>query len=178
MGKAGGTPKSTERKYYNGEIPFLSISDITEQGKYIYNTEKSITQEGLDNSSAWLVPKYSINYAMYASVGYLSINKIDLATSQAIFNMYFDDYKLTEYVYYYLNYIREIRLLEKLVGTNTQSNLSALIMRDLDINLTINEERYKIIKLLNFFDFLNKKQSSKIKKLKHRKKALLQKMFV
>ncbi|REH94583.1 restriction endonuclease subunit S [Staphylococcus felis] len=178
IGKAGGTPKSTERKYYNGEIPFLSISDITEQGKYIYNTEKSITQEGLDNSSAWLVPKYSINYAMYASVGYLSINKIDLATSQAIFNMYFDDYKLTEYVYYYLNYIREIRLLEKLVGTNTQSNLSALIMRDLDINLTINEERYKIIKLLNFFDFLNKKQSSKIKKLKHRKKALLQKMFV
>ena len=38
-GKAGGTPTSTNKEYYNGEIPFLSINDITKQGKYVRCTK-------------------------------------------------------------------------------------------------------------------------------------------
>ena len=45
-GKAGGTPTSTNKEYYDGEIPFLSINDITEQGKYIYSTEKHLSEKG------------------------------------------------------------------------------------------------------------------------------------
>ncbi|WP_454306475.1 restriction endonuclease subunit S [Staphylococcus hominis] len=177
-GKAGGTPKSTESKYYNGEIPFLSISDITEQGKFVMNTEKTITQEGLDNSTAWLVPINSINYAMYASVGYLSINKFEVATSQAIFNMVFEDNNLVEYIYYYLNYVRDKGVLEKLVGTGTQSNLSASIMKSMDIRLPSYHEMLKITVFLSKFDELVKSQFNKVEKLKQRKKGLLQKMFV
>ncbi|MBW0765443.1 restriction endonuclease subunit S [Mammaliicoccus fleurettii] len=177
-GKAGGTPKSTESKYYNGEVPFLSISDITEQGKFIMNTEKSITQEGVDNSTAWLVPVNSINYAMYASVGYLSINKIEVATSQAIFNMVFEDNNLVEYIYYYLNHIRDKGILEKLVGTGTQSNLSASIMKSMYIKLPDYEEMVKITDFLSKVDKLIEKQNQKIDGLKERKKGFLQKMFV
>src|SRR5699024_1313709 len=177
-GKAGGTPKSTESKYYNGEVPFLSISDITEQGKFIMNTEKSITQEGVDNSTAWLVPVNSINYAMYASVGYLSINKIEVATSQAIFNMVFEDNNLVEYIYYYLNHIRDKGILEKLVGTGTQSNLSASIMKRMYIKLPDYEEMVKITDFLSKVDKLIEKQNQKIDGLKERKKGFLQKMFV
>ncbi len=177
-GKAGGTPKSTESKYYNGEVPFLSISDITEQGKFIMNTEKSITQEGVDNSTAWLVPVNSINYAMYASVGYLSINKIEVATSQAIFNMVFEDNNLVEYIYYYLNHIRDKGILEKLVGTGTQSNLSASIMKSMYIKLPGYEEMVKITDFLSKVDKLIEKQNQKIDGLKERKKGFLQKMFV
>ncbi|MBO1198386.1 restriction endonuclease subunit S [Staphylococcus simiae] len=176
-GKAGGTPKSTESKYYNGDISFLSISDITEQGKFLRQTEKSITQAGLENSTAWVVPKNSINYAMYASVGYLSINKIEVATSQAIFNMVFNNYSLVEYLYYYLNYIRDTGILEKLVGTGTQSNLSASTMKNMNVNLP---EFNEMVKICNFFSKLDdfiEKQSAKIKLLKERKKGLLQKMF-
>ena len=86
-GKAGGTPKSTVKDYYNGNINFLSISDMTNQGKYINYTEKTITELGIENSSAWLVPKNSLIYSMYASVGFVSINNIELATSQAMFSM-------------------------------------------------------------------------------------------
>ncbi len=177
-GKAGGTPKSTESKYYNGEVPFLSISDITKQGKFIMNTEKSITQEGVDNSTAWLVPVNSINYAMYASVGYLSINKIEVATSQAIFNMVFEDNNLVEYIYYYLNHIRDKGILEKLVGTGTQSNLSASIMKSIYIKLPDYEEMVKITVFLSKVDKLIEKQNQKIDGLKKRKQGLLQKMFV
>ncbi|SUN25573.1 restriction endonuclease S subunit [Staphylococcus cohnii] len=177
-GKAGGTPKSTESKYYNGEVPFLSISDITEQGKFIMNTEKSITQEGVDNSTAWLVPVNSINYAMYASVGYLSINKIEVATSQAIFNMVFEDNNLVEYIYYYLNHIRDKGILEKLVGTGTQSNLSASIMKNMYIKLPDYEEMVKITDFLSKVDKLIEKQNQKIDRLKEHKKGFLQKMFI
>ncbi|MGC3206543.1 restriction endonuclease subunit S, partial [Enterococcus faecalis] len=47
--------------------------------------------EGLKNSSAWIVPKESISLAMYASVGKVAILKLDIATSQAFYNMIFED---------------------------------------------------------------------------------------
>lgn len=59
-GKAGGTPTSTNKEYYNGEIPFLSINDITKQGKYVRYTENHLSRSGLENSSAWVVPEYSL----------------------------------------------------------------------------------------------------------------------
>src|SRR5690606_19398798 len=72
-GGSGGTPTSTNPNYYNGNIPFLSITDITNSTGYIYNTKKSITELGLNNSAAWLVPKEAISLAMYASVGKVAI---------------------------------------------------------------------------------------------------------
>lgn len=177
-GKAGGTPKSSEIKYYNGKIPFLSISDITEQGKFINSTEKNITQEGLDNSTAWLVPINSINYAMYASVGYLSINKVEVATSQAIFNMVFDNYNLTEYIYYYLNHVRNKGILNKLVGTGTQSNLSASIMKNMIISLPSSDEMLKISEFFSELDKLLIVQFERFNKFNKLKQGLLQKMFI
>ncbi|WFH01198.1 hypothetical protein M1771_04700 [Spiroplasma citri] len=56
-GKSGGTPSTKNKDFYNGEILFLSIKDGTNQGKYIFQTEKTITKKGLKNSSAWLVPQ-------------------------------------------------------------------------------------------------------------------------
>lgn len=60
--KAGGTPKFTVKEYYGSNISFLSINDMTSQGKYIQSTEKHIPEQGLNNSSAWLVPKKKILY--------------------------------------------------------------------------------------------------------------------
>ena len=75
-GKAGGTPTSTNKEYYNGEIPFLSINDITKQGKYVRYTENHLSRSGLENSSAWVVPEYSLIISMYASVGLVTINEV------------------------------------------------------------------------------------------------------
>lgn len=102
-GKAGGTPTSTNKEYYNGEIPFLSINDITKQGKYVRYTENHLSQSGLENSSAWVVPKYSLIMSMYASVGLVTINEIPITTSQAMFAMQLKDKDLLDYLYYYLS---------------------------------------------------------------------------
>ena len=131
-GKAGGTPTSTNKEYYNGEIPFLSINDITKQGKYVRCTENYLSQSGLANSSAWVVPKYSLIMSMYASVGLVTINEMPLATSQAMFAMQLKDKNLLDYLYYYLSYFK-YRHIHKYLGTGTQSNINADIVRGIMI---------------------------------------------
>ena len=131
-GKAGGTPTSTNKDYYGGDIPFLSINDITRQGKYINRTENYISQLGLENSSAWIVPTNSLILSMYASVGLVTINEIPIATSQAMFAMQLKDGKEIDFLYYYLNYFR-YRYIHKYLETGTQSNINADIVRGINI---------------------------------------------
>ena len=131
-GKAGGTPSSTVAEYYNGDIPFLSISDMTKQGKYVEFTEKHISENGLANSSTWIVPSNSLILSMYASVGLVCINKVPLATSQAMFSMVLKDCNMLDYIYYYLNFFRETQIY-RLLETGTQSNINADTVRDIEI---------------------------------------------
>ncbi len=143
MGKAGGTPKTSKKEFYeNGNIKFLSISDMTSQGKYIYSTEKYITEEGLKNSSAWKVPINSLIYSMYASVGFVSINKIELTTSQAMFSIIPQDNVSLEYLYYFLSNLKNA--INKFIEKGTQGNLSAESIKNFNIKLPILEEQQKI----------------------------------
>ena len=64
---SGGTPKSTIEDYYGGQIPWVSIADMTSKGKWIDSTVKYLTQLGLDNSSARIYPVNTVLYAMYPS---------------------------------------------------------------------------------------------------------------
>lgn len=177
FGKAGGTPKTTEKKFYeNGKINFLNISDMTLQGKYIYTTEKYITEEGLKNSSTWLVPKNSLIYSMYASVGFVSINKIELSTSQAMYSIIPSNNILLEYLYYFLNYLRNF--INKFIEKGTQGNLSAEIIKNFIIKLPILEEQQKIADFLSAIDTKIEKISDELEELKEFKKGLLQQMFV
>ena len=123
-GKAGGTLTSTNKEYYNGRIPFLSINDITKQGKYISQTENYLSEAGIKASSAWLVPSGSLILSMYASVGITTINTIPLATSQAMFSMILNTTELIDYLYYFLCYFKD-RLLFRYLETGTQSNINA-----------------------------------------------------
>ena len=82
--QSGGTPNTKKLKYYEGgNIPWLSSSEVN-QG-YIFSTEKFITQEGLDNSSARWIPKDSVLIAMYgATPGRVGLSTIPLTTNQAV----------------------------------------------------------------------------------------------
>ena len=149
-GKAGGTPSSTNPDYYNGNIPFLSIKDMTEQGKYIFKTEKSITEEGLNNSSAWIIPKNSLLYSIYASIGLVSINRSDISTSQAIYGIILKDGVSLEYMYYYLTYFK--KNIHKYIETGTQGNLNAKLLKSFEILLPSLEEQKMIVNVLSLVD--------------------------
>ena len=173
--KAGGTPKSSIKEYYNGNIPFLSINDMTNEGKYITYTEKSITEKGLKNSSAWLVPEKSLLYSMYASVGFVSINNIPLTTSQAIFNIIFKEQVSLEFMYYYLTFYK--RYIHKYIETGTQGNLNAKLIKNFKIKIPSKEEQRKIADFLSLIDTYIEINKEKLNHLKQFKKGLLQKMF-
>lgn len=173
--KAGGTPKSSIKEYYNGNIPFLSINDMTNEGKYITYTEKSITEKGLKNSSAWLVPEKSLLYSMYASVGFVSINNIPLTTSQAIFNIIFKEQVSLEFMYYYLTFYK--RYIHKYIETGTQGNLNAKLIKNFKIKIPSKEEQRKIADFLSLIDTYIEINKEKVIQVKQFKKGLLQKMF-
>ena len=177
-GKAGGTPKSTVQKYYDGTIPFLSISDISSQNKYIKHTEKCISEEGLKNSSTWLVPKNSIILSMYASYGLPCINKIELATSQAMYSMIFKDDIDVEFIYYYLYYLQQINYYDRLVSTGTQSNLNAEKVNEIKIYCPNYDIQKNISKLFVSCDRKILLEENKLLKLQELKKGLMQSMFV
>ena len=177
-GKAGGTPQSSNSTYYNGNIPFLSISDITEQGKYICYTEKHISEIGLQNSTAWIVPQGSLILSMYASYGLVAINKVPLATSQAMFNMVFNKDVNVEYIYYYLSYLATTDYYTKMVSTGTQPNLNAEKVKAIPIYLPSTVEQCYIVKLLQSYDNKLTKEELILTKLLSQKTALLQQLFI
>ncbi len=129
--RSGGTPKSDNPNYYNGEIPFVAIDDLTSANKYLAQTQKHITKEGLNNSAAWIVPVNTIMYSIYATLGVPRINVIEAATNQAILNIIPDETKISlEFLYYLLLEKRGSILAHS--SHTTQSNLNAKIVKELE----------------------------------------------
>lgn len=174
--QSGGTPKADNQEFYNGNIPFVKVNDITSSGKYLIKTESSITEKGLKNSSAWIVPINSIIYSMYASVGFLSINTIEVATSQAMINIILDLEKANlEYIYYHLLDFK--KNVHTYVETGTQGNLNAQTVRNLKIKLPSLPEQQKIAEVLSLADDEINLLKTELEELNLQKKALMQKLL-
>ena len=177
-GGSGGTPKSTNKTYYDGDIPFLGISDISKSNGYIDDTEKHISEKGLNNSSAWIVPKGAISLAMYASVGKLAILNTDAATSQAFYNMVFEYESIRDYVYHRLGRANDLGEWTKLISTGTQANLNADKVKNFEIQVPQSIDEMKDIStFFNQLDIFITLQQRKLDLLKEQKKGFLQKMF-
>ena len=142
---SGGTPTASNKEYYGGDIPFIRSAEINSD-----TTELYITQRGLDNSSAKIVEKGTILYAMYgATSGEVGISKINGAINQAILAMIPLEYngKIIE------QYLRKNK--ESIIGKylqGGQGNLSANIILELPIQLPELEESNRIANFLESFD--------------------------
>lgn len=138
LGGSGGTPSANNPDYYGGDIPFLSIADIS--GRDITNTTKTLTDEGLQNSAAWIVPSGAVSLAMYASVGKVGIIRQDTATSQAFYNMVFDNEALRDFVFTRLEKAETDSEWEPYISTGTQRNLNADKVKSFSLDVPSNEE--------------------------------------
>lgn len=169
---SGGTPLSKVGRYYNGNILWVSIADMTKQGKYITDTEKKLTEEGLQDSAAKVYPVGTILYAMYASIGECGIATIEMTSSQAILGIEPNKSKLNNiYLYYFLIHLKdEIKLLGQ---QGTQSNLNAGIVKDFKINLPVIEEQENIVDILQSADNEIELLEKKLNKFKEQKNYLL-----
>lgn len=139
---SGGTPKATVKEYYeNGDIPWLIIGDLNDG---IVNTAATkITELGLNNSSAKLVPAGTLLIAMYGSIGKLGITGMECCTNQAIAfakEMYG---VTTEYMFYYLSLIKS--KLISLGKGGTQKNISLTVLNSIDVLVPPITEQQRIV---------------------------------
>ncbi len=155
--QAGGTPSTKVKAYYeNGTINYVKIEDMASANKYLFDTKIKITKLGLDNCSAWMVPENSLLYSMYASYGIPVINKIKVATNQAIIAFIPREELINlDYIYYYLLFIKPF-LKYRIRGT-TQENLNANIVTNIEIPLPPLAEQQRIVnKIEELFTNLDK----------------------
>jgi len=174
--KMGGTPRRNISEYWKGNIPFVKIEDITMSGKYLYNTEEFITEKGLENSSVWIVPKDSLLLAIYGSLGSIGINKIDVATNQAIVGIIpNNDILGIEFLYYYYLYFKPHWY--KFIKKSTQPNLTLGIILDSLVPIPPLEEQKKIAEILSNIDGAIQKTDEIIGKTESLKKGLMQELL-
>jgi type I restriction enzyme S subunit len=98
----GGTPKTSVKEYWNGDIPWLSVVDFNTGRKYVYDTEKKITEEGLKNSSTKILREGDIIISARGTVGVISMLGKEMAFNQSCYGIRALDISDNNYVYYLL----------------------------------------------------------------------------
>lgn len=170
---SGGTPSVTNSAFYGGAIPFIRSAEIHSD-----TTELSITEEAIKSSSAKMVHKGDILYALYgATSGQTDLSKIDGAINQAILALRPTKNVHSEYLVQWLAKEKETIISRYLQGG--QGNLSASIVKQLIIPMSVNELENKAIgNLFQHLDDVIALHQQEIDRLQQLKQGYLQKMFV
>ncbi|OGW04857.1 MAG: hypothetical protein A2W77_07015 [Nitrospinae bacterium RIFCSPLOWO2_12_39_16] len=126
--KAGGTPKTNVPDYWNGDIPLVKVEDVVNTHKYLLETNLSITKEGLDNSSAYLLPENCLVFSMYGTAGEVAINKIPVAPTQNVLGIIPLKETSVDFLYYALKFSKN-RALELIVDRGLSLNILLLRKR-------------------------------------------------
>lgn len=176
---AGGTPSTGIEKYWHPkEIPWLSSGEVHK--KYITYTDNKISVEGLNNSSARMIPANSVLIALAGqgkTRGTVAINRISLTTNQSIAAMIFSKEIVPEFVFCNLeNRYEEIRRMSS--GDGSRGGLNKQIVGEIEIPYTSKEEQAKIGAYFSKLDYLITLHQRELEKLQNIKKSMLEKMFV
>lgn len=167
---SGGTPLTSKRHYFDGNIPFIRSGEINSS-----STEQFISEEGLKNSSSKMVEVGDLLYALYgATSGEVGISQINGAINQAILCIRTEMNKI--FLCNFLQLNKEIIIKTYLQGG--QGNLSADIIKSLDISIPCLEEQTKIAHFLSSIDEKINNCQLSIVNCQLYKKGLLQQMFV
>lgn len=168
---SGGTPSASNKDYYGGTISFIRSGEINSN-----HTELFLTQEGLDNSSAKMVEKGTILYALYgATSGEVGIARLRGAINQAILAIIPNEEYDSLFIYHYLKSQKESIINRYLQGG--QGNLSGAIINALPIPIPSLAEQQRIAACLSAADEMIASTNRKLEQLKAYKKGLIQKLF-
>ena len=120
----GGTPKTSESSYWGGDIPWLSVKDFGTGGKYVYSTEKHITEKGLNNSSTKLLQRDDIIISARGTIGAMAMIPFPMAFNQSCFGIRANN-KVDPHFLFYLTKTKIAEL-----QTNSHGSVFDTITRD------------------------------------------------
>ena len=107
----GGTPKRSENKYWNGDIPWLSVADFNNDFRYVNDSIEHITELGLQKSSTKLLDKDHLIISARGTVGCLAQLSVPMAFNQSCYGLNGKEGILDNgFLYYFLkNNISELK---------------------------------------------------------------------
>ena len=147
----GGTPKTTMPEYWNGNIPWLSVKDFNNDFRYVYSTEKTITELGLQNSSTKLLQKGDVIISARGTVGEIATIPYPMAFNQSCYGIRAKkDIVTSDFLYYLIKH--NVSVLKK----NTHGSVFDTITRDtfdnIDVNIPSIEQQERITGILSPID--------------------------
>jgi len=101
---SGGTPKTSVPEYWSGNIPWLSVADFNNVNRYVYDTEKHISELGLKNSSTKILKKGQLIISARGTVGALAQLKRDMAFNQSCYGLNANSLTTNDFLFYLLKY--------------------------------------------------------------------------
>jgi type I restriction enzyme S subunit len=169
----GGTPDTTIKSYWDGEIQWFTPSEIG-KNKYVDSSLRTITEEGLNNSSAKLLPPNTILLSSRATIGECSLSLRECATNQG-FQSLVSKKCYVDFLYYLIQ-TKKRDLIRKSCGS-TFLEISANEVRKIQVSVPTDVEQQKIAGLLSLIDERIATQNKIIEDLKKLKSAIRKKMF-
>ena len=147
----GGTPKTSNPDYWNGDIPWLSVKDFGNDYRYVYESEKHITKLGLENSSTKLLQRGDIIISARGTVGEIATIPYPMAFNQSCYGLRAKKEIVTEDFLYYL-IKHSVRILKR----NTHGSVFDTITRDtfetIEVDVPSISDQIKIASILGDLD--------------------------
>ncbi|UUX33352.1 restriction endonuclease subunit S [Fundicoccus culcitae] len=174
----GGTPSTKNNKYYNGNIPWITPRDLSGyQEKYISSGNRYISQEGLQNSSAKLLPKGTVLFSSRAPIGYIAIAENELATNQGFKSIIpKKEYITTDYLFYLLKY--NTNDIKKLGSGTTFPEVSGKVIKEYEVTIPDLFTQNKISDILSALDDKIEINNKIISNLEEQVQALFKSWFI
>lgn len=177
MGKfvSGGTPDTEKPEYWNGDIIWLTPSEITKlPTRFVSDSERKITRAGLKNSSAVLLPVGSLIICTRATVGDCCINIKEVSTNQGFKNLIPENSNI-DFLYYLIS-SHKTDLIRKACGS-TFLEISKHDIEKLKYSVPPLSEQEKIAEILGTWDLAIEKLTALIEQKKLLKKGLMQRLL-
>jgi type I restriction-modification system DNA methylase subunit len=159
---SGGTPKSEVKDYWNGHVNWATLVDSKE--KYITSTKRKITQAGLNNSSATLLPINTVIFSSRATIGNVSIAKVETATNQGFKNFICNERINYEFLYEMLR--RYSNFIEEIASGMTYKEISKTEISNFKIPLPPKDIQQKIVNECEKIDTESREAEQKIEESK------------
>lgn len=175
--QGGGTPSTSAPEYWNGDIPWLTPTEVTENREIeISETERNITEKGYDSSSTKLLPENSILLTTRATIGNAQINKTPMCTNQGFQNIIPEKNVNTLFLYYQIKQSSDY--LNSLGSGSTFNEISKSTLKNIKLPKpkSISEQR-KIASVLYNVDQAIQKTEEIIEQTQRVKKGLMQDLF-
>ena len=171
---SGGTPSSSNKEYWNGHINWFTPSEVGKT-KFVSESIRKITEKGLKNSSAKLLPKGTILLSSRATIGEKSILLNSATTNQGFQSIITNNEAINEFIYYYIDTLKS-ELIKQSSGS-TFLEISNTILKKLKIYIPNLQEQEKIANFLSTVDKKIENLANTITSLENQKKGLLQQIF-